>query len=178
MLTGLCATQYFGISVLSLFFTVCIGCYMVLTKSLEDTALALFSCLPMFNLFNANIGSTSMYYLYVFVFWYKYFKHYRWNINRTKLLVLLCFLAVRLTAGEIASTAKWFVLFSVLVLTYRESFMTGQLIKIIKYMSITFMIGSLFGYLMLMKEVACEEYIVDISEDGLSLARLSAASIV
>ena len=68
MLTSLCAAQYLGISVLNLFFTVCIGCIMLLAGSLEDSALALFVSLPMFNLFNANIGNTSMYYLYVFIF--------------------------------------------------------------------------------------------------------------
>ena len=86
---------------------------------------------------------------YVFIFWYKYFKYYRWNISRTKLLVLLCFLLIRLTAGDISSTSKWFVLFSVLVLTYRENCLEGQLLRIIKYLSITFVIASVFGYLML-----------------------------
>ena len=149
ILTGLCASQYLGISALNLFFTLCAGIYMVLTERVEDTVLALFIALPMFNLFNANIGSTSMYYLFVFVFWYKYFRHYRGNISRTKLLVLLCFLILRLTAGDIVSTAKWFVLFSVLVLTYREDCMDGQLEQIVKYMSISFIIASLFGYFML-----------------------------
>lgn len=150
LLTALCATQYIGIPALNFLFTVCIGIYMVLTDRVEDAALALFISLPMFNLFNANIGSTSMYYLYIFVFWYKYFKHYEWNISRTKLLVLLCFLLIRLTAGDLASTVKWFVLFSVLVLTYKEDCMDGQLDKIVKYMSISFIIASLFGYLMLL----------------------------
>lgn len=149
LLTGLCASQLLGIAVLNLFFTVCVGCYMVLTPSLEDAVLALFVSLPMFNLFNASIGSTSMYYLFVLAFWYKYFKAHRWDLSRAKLLVLLCFLTVRLTAGDLSSTAKWFVLFSVLVLTYRENCMAGQLDTIIKYTSVSFVIASLFGYLML-----------------------------
>ena len=150
LLTALCATQYLGISALNLLFTLCIGIYMMLTERVEDTALALYISLPMFNLFNANIGSTSMYYLYIFVFWYKYFKHYGWQFNKTKLLLLLCFLIIRLTAGDLVSTVKWFVLFSVLVLTYKENCMDGQLEKIVKYMSIAFIIASLFGYLMLL----------------------------
>ena len=149
LLTGLCTSQLFGISVLSLFFTVCVGCFFVLTRSLDDAVFTLFVSLPMFNLFNASIGSTSMYYLYVIVFWFKYFQAHRWHISRTKFLVLLCFLIVRLAAGDIASAAKWFVLFSVLVLTYRETCLAGQLDAIVKYTSVSFVISSLFGYLML-----------------------------
>ena len=150
LLTALCATQYLGISALNLLLTLCVGIYMMLTERVEDTALSLFIALPMFNLFNANIGSTSMYYLYIFVFWYKYFKHYGWQINKTKLIILLCFIIIRLTSGDIVLTIKCFVLFSVLVLTYKDDCMDGQLERIVKYMSIAFIIASLFGYLMLL----------------------------
>lgn len=148
LLAALCAAQFAGLGALCALLTGAVLLYILLTERLEDTVLALFLAMPMFNLFNHRIGTTSMFYLFVFVFWYKYFKRKNWNVSGLKLLVLMAFLGLRLCSGDWESTAKGFVLFSVLVLCYREDCMDGQLGKIVKYMTISFLISSAFGYLM------------------------------
>lgn len=148
LLTALCVFQFLGIPEVCLAVTLLVGLYMVLTRTVDDTVMALFVALPMFNLFNYRIGNISMYYLFVFVFWYKYFKASHWRISGVKLLVLLALLALRLTSGELRDNTTWFVLFSVLVLTYGEECLDSQLGRIVKYMTISFLIASAAGYLM------------------------------
>lgn len=153
LLTALCLTQYLGISSLNLLFTILIGCYMMLTKSLDDTTFALIVAFPLFNFFCATAGENrSWYYLYIFIFWYKYLKHNKWQLDKLKLIVLVALLAIRLTAGvtidALMSTSTWFVLLSVFVLTYNEDCLNGQLLKIVKYVTIVFIISSVFGYIM------------------------------
>lgn len=148
LLAALCAVQFAGIPIACLLLTAAMGLYMALTQRLEDAVLALFVALPMFNLFNYRIGNISMYYLFVFVFWYKYFRRHNWRVSSLKLLTLLVLLGLRLTSGEIRDNATWFVLFSVLVLTYGEDCLDGQIGRIVKYLTISFLIASVAGYLM------------------------------
>ncbi len=149
LLMLLCVSQYLEIAAVNLFFTGAVILLVLAMKRIEDCTIGLFVALPMFNLLNYQVGNISMYYLLVFVFWWRYLQHHHWRINKKKLLILVALMAIRLTSGEVRDNLTWLVLFSVLVLTYREDFFDRNIEKIVYYMSITFILSSAFGYLML-----------------------------
>lgn len=149
LLMLLCISQYLEIAAVNLFFTGAVIVLVLMMKRIEDCTIGLFVALPMFNLLNYQVGNISMYYLLVFVFWWRYLEYHHWRINKKKLLILVILMAIRLTSGEIKENLTWLVLFSVLVLTYREDFFDESIEKIVYYMSITFILSSAFGYLML-----------------------------
>lgn len=149
LLMLLCVSQYLEIAAVNLFFAATVILVVLMMKRIEDCTLGLFVALPMFNLLNHQVGNISMYYLLVFVFWWRYLQHHHWRISKKKLLVLVALMAIRLTSGEIRDNLTWVVLFSVLVLTCREDFFDDHIEKIVFYMSITFILSSAFGYLML-----------------------------
>lgn len=142
-------SQYLNISILNLGFTGMLVLLVFLMDRIEETTVGLFAALPAFNLLNYQVGNISMYYLIVFVFWFRYFQYRNWTISRYKLLILLGLLILRLVSGEIVETLTWFVLISVLVLTYREPFFDGNMRHIILFTSITFAVTSAMGYFML-----------------------------
>jgi len=47
--------------------------FLFLFTSLENNIVMLFTALPFFNLFTGKIGTTSLYYLYIIIFIFKYF---------------------------------------------------------------------------------------------------------
>lgn len=145
----LCISQYFEISILNLTLTGSLYILVLTQKKADDCVVMLYTLLPMFNLLNYKVGTTSLYYLFVCIFWFRYIKHHSLKLKSSKLLVLSVLLIIRLTSGEIGSTLKWFILISVLVLTYQEDFFDSSIARIVFYMSITFITSSIFGYLML-----------------------------
>lgn len=149
LLALLCISQYFGIAPLNLLITAAVLLMMILQRRMQDCTLALFVALPMFNLLNVRVGTISLYYLFVFAFWLRYFRHRHWRISTGKLLALLALLLIRLTSGSVVDTLTWFTLLSVLVLTYREDFFDDNIENIVFYMSVAFIVSSLFGYVML-----------------------------
>ena len=149
LLALLCVSQYFGISIVNLALTVAVLGIHFLMEDLEENVIGLFCALPVFNFLNANIGSTSMYYLMVFIFWLRYFQFHHGRISKTKFLVLLGLLMIRLTSGEIKGTLTWFVLVSVLVLTFGEDFFDRNIQQVVMFTTIVFLLSSLSGYFML-----------------------------
>ena len=149
LLTLLCVSQYFAITALNLLLTGAILLLHLSMSDLEECTIGLFCALPEFNLLNIRIGSISLYYLMVFIFWLRYFQYHNWRISKVKFMVLFILLVIRLTSGEIESTLTWFVLLSVLVLTYGEDFFDQNLQNVVLFTSIVFILSSLAGYLML-----------------------------
>lgn len=149
LLSLLCASQYVGITALNLVITAAVlGVYFLMDR-MEDCTVGLFTALPMFNMMSIRLGTISLYYLMVFLFWLRYFLYHNWTIQREKFLVLFVLLVIRLTSGEIRDNLTWFVLFSVLVLTYREDYFDRNIQTVVLFVSITFIISSAVGYWML-----------------------------
>lgn len=149
LLTLLCVCQYIGISVGNLALTCCILAIHYFMTDMGECTIGLFCALPAFNLLNLRIGSISMYYLMVFIFWLRYFQYKNWTISKTKFMILFLLLVIRLTSGEIKDTLTWFVLLSVLVLSFGEDFLDRNIRDVVMFISITFLITSLAGYFML-----------------------------
>lgn len=166
LLTILCITQCYRITALNLLITACVIMLIVRIKDLENCTIALFAALPLFNLLSVQVGSVSFYYLMIFAFWYRYFRYHNWKINRTKFLVLFIMMVIRLSSGEIVDNLTWFVLFSVLVLTYNEEFFTHNIHQIVFYISVTFVISTFLAYLMHINELYLYQRGYIWSEDG------------
>lgn len=149
LLSLICVTQYFGISIANLALTCCVLGVHFLMSDIEECTIGLFCALPMFNFLNMRVGLTSFYYLMVFVFWLRYFQYHNWKISKYKFLVLLALLVIRITSGEVTETLTWFVLVSVLVLTYGEDFLDRNIQHVVLFTTIVFLISSLTGYFML-----------------------------
>lgn len=149
LLTMLCVTQYFGITLGNLVLTCCVVGWHLLMHDMDESVIGLFCALPTFNLLNMKIGNISMYYLMIFSFWLRYFMYHDWRISKKKFMVLLLLLFIRLTSGEITETLTWFVLISVLVLTYGEDFFDRNILQVVLFTTIMFLISSLAGYFML-----------------------------
>lgn len=149
LISMLCVSQYLGISALNLAISCCVLIIHFLMEDMGECTIGLFCALPAFNLLNVRMGSISMYYLMVFIFWLRYFQYRNWKISRTKFLVLFALLIIRLTSGEIKETLTWFVLISVLVLTFEEDFFDRNLLQVVLSVSVVFLITSLAGYFML-----------------------------
>lgn len=150
LLALLCVSQYIGISILNLALTGAIICIHFLMEDIDESVIGLFCALPEFNLMNTRIGSTSLYYLMIMVFWLRYFQHHEWKISKTKFLILLAFLVIRFSSNApLKGTLTWFLLLSVLVLTFNEDFFDKNIIQIVFFTSTVFLLSSLAGYLML-----------------------------
>lgn len=149
LLSLICVTQYFGIAMASLALTCCVIGIHFLMSDIEECTIGLFCALPMFNFLNIRMGAISFYYLMVFVFWLRYLQYHDWKISKNKFLVLFALFVIRITAGEIKETLTWFVLISVLVLSYGEAFLDRNIQRIVLFTTIVFLISSFAGYLML-----------------------------
>lgn len=122
---------------------------LFIISNLKTDIILLFTALPFFNLFTTNIGTTSLFYLYMIVFLFKYIYINRHHLNKTKILVFILLIMVRIPSGDFTSLVKWALLLSVLVFTYNEDFFMEQINDIIKWLSISFILSSVFGYYML-----------------------------
>lgn len=148
LLSLLGVSQVLSLSFINIFIFALI-CILFIISNIETTVLMLFIALPFFNLLNANVGSTSLFYIYIIIFIFKYFKYKNFKISKTKISVLFLLLFIRVFSNNIELLIKWFLLITVLVLCYKEDFLNFQLKKIVNYFSLSFIISSLFGYYML-----------------------------
>lgn len=123
--------------------------FLFIISNLRTNVVLLFTAMPFFNLFTSNIGSTSLFYLYVIVFLLKYIFANKYHFNKQKILVFTLLILVRIPSGDFVYLTKWALLLSVLVFTYNEDFFMEQSNKIVRYLSISFVLSSLFGYYML-----------------------------
>ena len=123
--------------------------FLFIISNLRTNVVLLFTAMPFFNLFTSNIGSTSLFYLYVIVFLLKYIFANKYHFNKQKILVFTLLILVRIPSGDFVYLTKWALLLSVLVFTYNEDFFIEQSNKIVRYLSISFVLSSLFGYYML-----------------------------
>lgn len=150
LLSMLCVSQYLGISALNLMLCGCVLIIHFLMDDIEECTIGLFCAMPAFNLINIRVGSISFYYVMVFIYWIRHFQHYGWRINRTKFIILFAAFLIRLTsASDIKGVLTWFVLFSVLVLSFREEYLDRNICQVVFFASIVFLITSLAGYFML-----------------------------
>lgn len=122
--------------------------FIALLGSLKVNYIILFSCLPLFNLLNLKMGSTSMYYLIILIFCLKYFyvkQHYKFIYKLIWLFILFFYVILDPTLQKLT----WYLLIIPLILTYRENIFINNAKLIIQTISINTLISCLGGYILL-----------------------------
>lgn len=157
LLIVLSVTQILSLSFINILICIFLG-IILLFSNIEKCTIILFMLIPFFNFFNVQLGSTSLYYLFVAIFIVKYLSFKRYNISKNKLLLLIFLALVRIFCNNIEVFIKWLFLISVLVLTYNEEFFLKNIRSIIDNLSISFIISSTVGYYMLNNRIESYTY--------------------
>lgn len=121
---------------------------LLLFQDIERTTIMTFVALPYFHLFNANIQSTSLFYIFIFVFFIKFFTSKKTKVNKIKIIVLATIILLRIPSGSFDVLFKWSLLFGFFVCIYDEDFFINNINKIIKFLTISFLLSSICGYYM------------------------------
>lgn len=145
---------FLGISQILSFSYINIGITLIiliifLFLPLEKCIVMLFTALPFFNLLNFKTGQTSLFYLFIIIYIIKYFIYKKMKISKNKLFVLLAILVVRIPSGDLVSLCKWFLLISFFIISYNESYFKVKFKEIVDYLTISFILSSMFGLYML-----------------------------
>ena len=145
----LCFFQYKSMQAPSLLLTgLIVGIGFIIPYS--ELGIYLFACLPFFNMMNAQVGSTSMYYVLTGIAVLRYLLR-GFNSNTPKKIVALCFL-IALTCYNLTAVkeyVQWIIRVIPLVLFLREDIIQEHLADIIDKYTISMLFSSAWGWLML-----------------------------
>lgn len=149
-----------GIPVANIGISICIALIMCVC-SIQQNIVMLFLLAPYFNMFSVQLGSTSLYYIYVLVYIFKYFRNTKWALKKSKLFVIFAFLGITISWMNIAVQVKWFVLFVLLVINYKDKLFIDRFPLAIKHIGISTITSSVIGYIMLAegKSIYTQSYI-------------------
>ena len=117
----------------------------------ENLLLYMLANIPFFNILNYKTGTTSMFYLLIIVFVVKYYfsKHEHYKI-RTKTLIIVVLVLFSLYNLSVFETyIKWVLKFIPVILIYKEEWLYNNMSKTITYLTISAIISSAMGYILL-----------------------------
>lgn len=122
----------------------------------DEVGIYLFICLAFFNVMNANVQSTSLFYILCGIVVVRYFAQERQKYKLPQKLVLLCIIFM-VTAYNLPDTRRyfsWFILLLTCIFLYRERIITTCITDIVTLFSLAFLFASGWGYLMLQNGMA------------------------
>lgn len=149
LLNSICFSQLMSLNALSVLIAFAIVILSLLFPY-KEAGVYLYSCLPFFNVINGHMGSTSMYYLIVGVVLLKYLYYEKRKNLTNKLLIFMLFLIV--TVGNITAGSdylQWIIRIIPLIFLMDESIIVDKLPKIIRFYSLSMIIASAWGWLMM-----------------------------
>ena len=122
----------------------------------EELAIYLFICLAFFNVMNANVQSTSLFYLLCGIVVVRYLFQEQERHYFAQKLVLICviFLVTAYNLLYPLRYVRWFILLLTCILLYGEGIVTGRIVDIITLFSLAQIIASIWGYVMLKNGMA------------------------
>ena len=146
----LCYFQLIGFSYGALALTCVLLAFGVLIRY-DETGIYLFICLAFFNVMNAKIQSTSLFYLLCGIVVVRYLFQERKKYHLYQKLILLCiiFLVTAYNLTNILRYVKWFILLLTCIMLYHESIIERKITDIITLFSIAFLMASFWGWLMI-----------------------------
>lgn len=142
-------SHYINIPLLSIVLTITLIVLMMFLNIYTATII-LFSALPFFNLFNKKIGQTSLYYILIVIFIVKYFSYKNNKISINKMLLFLWLFILRITSLDLKLLITWSLVILVLILTYNEDILVNQIKIIVRGISISMILSSIWGYIYLL----------------------------
>lgn len=140
-------SQYFGVTSANLGIVLLIICLYFLVPP-KKNAEALFIAMPFFNMFSYELGTTSLFYLFIILYSVKYlwYRSFRIDIRKLGIFLLCCFFSF--TIQDMAVWTKWALRFWLMVLLFNDEGFDQNLEETIKYTSVSTIISSAIGYLM------------------------------
>ena len=122
----------------------------------EELGIYLFICLAFFNVMNASVQSTSLFYLLCGIVVVRYLFQEQKKHYFAQKLVLLCviFLVTAYNLPDTLRYVSWFILLLTCILLYGEGIITGKIVDIITFFSLAMIIASIWGYVMLKNGMA------------------------
>lgn len=151
LLNILCFFQLTGFSACALLITAILLLIGVCIRY-EELGIYLFICLAFFNVMNASIQSTSLFYVLCGIVMLRYLMQEREKYCLSQKLILLCIIFL-VTAYNLSDTIRyvsWFILLLTCILLYGEQLITSKIVDIINLFSVAFLFASAWGYIMLM----------------------------
>ncbi len=150
LLNVLCLFQLVKFSAGSLLITGMILLIGVLIKY-EELGIYLFICLAFFNVMNARVQTTSLFYVLCGIIVARYLlqEHKKYRLSHK--IVLLCgiFLVTAYNLTDTIRYLSWFILLFTCILLYHERIITDKIAEIITLYSLAVLLASWWGYLML-----------------------------
>lgn len=148
LLLALSVSQYSNLNKINIIIT-CLIMLLFVASSIEECTVMIFELIPFFNLLNARIGETSFYYIIVIIYIGKYILYKKMRLSYKKIIILFIISILRLLDGNMEVFAKWFLLFTVVVITFKNELMIKNLNEIVEMITISTIISSIIGYIML-----------------------------
>ena len=178
----LCYFQLIGFSYGALTITCVLLAFGVFIRY-DETGIYLFICLAFFNVMNAKIQSTSLFYLLCCIVVVRYLFQERKKYHLYQKLILLCiiFLVTAYNLTNILRYVKWFILLLTCIMLYHESIIERKITDIITFFSIAFLMASFWGWLMIQNGMAVSndaEYFISNRYSYLRFAGLVGDSVV
>lgn len=140
-------TQYLDLEALNILVTVGIMA-LLLIADFNEAPIVLFVAMPFFNLLNYKVGSISLYYVLIIIFWGKYLQQQGMRFSRTKLLIFLALIFVRAFCRDLKELLTWAALMSLLILLYEEDFFADRIVPLVEYTTYSAVLSSAVGYVM------------------------------
>ena len=122
----------------------------------DETGIYLFMCLAFFNVMNARVKSTSLFYLLcgIVVIRYLLQERKKYHLPEKLILLFIIFLATAYNLTAALRYVKWFFLLSTCIMLYHESIIESKIEEIITLFSIAFLMASAWGWLMIQNGMA------------------------
>lgn len=150
LLNLLCLFQLGGFSMGALLITGIILLIGVLIKY-EELGIYLFVCLAFFNVMNARVQSTSLFYVLCGIVVARYLlqEHKKYRLSQKLVLLCVIFLVTAYNLTDTIRYLSWFILLFTCILLYHERIIADKIAEIITLYSLAFLLASWWGYLML-----------------------------
>jgi hypothetical protein len=145
----LCVSQYFGITVLNLAFTVAIVVISCLAD-VDELFVIMYATLPLYNLISLRTGTYSMHYLIIGIFIVKHLLSSK--VSAVKLLTFLTLFILRIFAKDFVLLISWSLLILPLILTLDDDIWIRNIRRILFWVNLSLILSCVTGYMMMVMQ--------------------------
>lgn len=131
---------------------------LMINSNIEYSTYILFITLPFFNLFTVTVGTTSMYYVFLFIYILQNIKininqnNSKWLIDRYMIFTIIVILTVQNIYTDISTSyLSWLIMSLVFLFLYKNR--NINIFKIINYYTAAFIISSILGYIAINRNI-------------------------
>ena len=112
-------SQYFGVTAANLGLVFIMICLFPLVPG-QMQAEVLLIAMPFFNMFSYKLGSTSLFYLLMFLYCVQYLRRSRFQMGRNQFLIFFVCCLLTITMNNMEIWVKWALRFFLMVLFFND----------------------------------------------------------